>query len=328
MSVETGEFLVVKVKLNDPKVIEAVKEVAFNEFDADGIQEFAIDEARVDEILGERAYSGGDVPEEVIDEVADITTETNDFDYSFFFFNGDISRGNDFSKLASTIDGVESCTVESQEYSDWNAEWRKHYKPIIVKEDFKVIPEWFKEDDYKSDKENIYINPGMGFGTGEHETTFLCLSLFDDIKKEIKKDSLCLDLGCGSGILGIGAMKKSKMLVDFVDIDPRALDNCLTNLKLNFEENELNGLGLIARERFELKDKYQVVFANILEHVLIGEKELILDSMGEGAYLVLSGILNHQVENIKEHYNSLNYIKDISKGDWSAIIFMKEKKEG
>ena len=68
MSVDTGEFLVVKVKLTDPAVIEEVKEIAFGKYDADGIQEFAIDEARVDEILGERAYSGGDVPEEVIDD--------------------------------------------------------------------------------------------------------------------------------------------------------------------------------------------------------------------------------------------------------------------
>ncbi|MEE3079486.1 MAG: 50S ribosomal protein L11 methyltransferase [Bdellovibrionota bacterium] len=323
MSVDTGEFLVVKVKLTDPAVIEEVKEIAFGKYDADGIQEFAIDEARVDEILGERAYSGGDVPEEVIDEVSDITTETNDFDYSFYFFNGDITRGEGFSKAVVSLDGVESCEVENQEYSDWNAEWRKHYKPIDVKSDFKVIPEWFKEDNYKSDKENIYINPGMGFGTGEHETTFLCLSLFDDVKSEFSHGSLCLDFGCGSGILGIGAMKKARMLVDFVDIDPRALDNCLTNLKLNFEESELNGLRLISRDRFELSDKYKLVFANILEHVLISEKELLLDSLDSKGYLILSGILNHQVDNIKSQYESLIYLDHISKGDWSAIIFKK-----
>lgn len=323
MSVETGEFLVVKVKLRDSSVIEEVKDVAFTEFDADGIQEFAIDEARVDEILGERAYSGGDVPEDVIDEVSEITTEANDFDYSFYFFNGDISRGEDFSKSILKLEGVESCDLEKQEYSDWNAEWRKHYKPIGVKEDFKVIPEWFKEENHKADKENIYINPGMGFGTGEHETTFLCLSLFDDIKMEFGKEDLCLDFGCGSGILGIGAMKKSNMLVDFVDIDPRALDNCYTNLKLNFKEEELNGLRLISRERFKLNDKYNLVFANILEHVLISEKDLILDSLNKKGYLILSGILNHQVENIKEQYKSLIYLDHISKGDWSAIIFKK-----
>lgn len=323
MSVDIGEFLVVKVKLTDPALIEEVKEIAFGKFDADGIQEFAIDEARVDEILGERAYSGGDVPEEVIDEVSDITTETNDFDYSFYFFNGDITRGEGFSKTVVSLAGVESCEIEKQEYSDWNAEWRKHYKPIDVKSDFKVIPEWFKEDNYKSDKENIYINPGMGFGTGEHETTFLCLSLFDDVKSDFDKESLCLDFGCGSGILGIGAMKKARMLVDFVDIDPRALDNCLTNLKLNFEESELNGLRLISRDRFELSDKYKLVFANILEHVLISEKELLLDSLDSKGYLILSGILNHQVENIKAQYESLIYLDHISKGDWSAIIFKK-----
>ena len=111
--------------------------------------------------------------------------------------------------------------------------------------------------------------------------------------------------------------------VDFVDIDPRALDNCLTNLKLNFEKSELNGLRLISRDRFELSDKYKLVFANILEHVLISEKELLLDSLDSKGYLILSGILNHQVDNIKSQYESLIYLDHISKGDWSAIIFKK-----
>ena len=323
MAVEVGQFLVVKVRVESSHNIEEIKKLAFEEFDADGIQEFSIDEAQVDNILGERAYSGGDVPESVIDEVESVTTAANEFEYSFFFFNGDITRGESFKSALATNKNIEEVICETMEYSDWNEEWKKHYKPIEIEKDFKVIPEWFKEDDFKNDTDNIYINPGMGFGTGEHETTYLCLKLFNKVKEDFSPKTLCLDFGCGSGILGIGAMKKSNMLVDYVDIDPRALDNCLTNLKLNFNEESLNGLRLISRERYEVSEKYELVFANILEHVLISEKSLILDSLKEGSFLILSGILNHQVENIRNQYSNLNFVEVASKGDWSAIMFRK-----
>ena len=323
MAVETGNFLIVEVKLKELSQLEKINELAINEFAVDGMEEFSIDEPLVDEILGERAYSGGDVPEEVIYEVEVTTKETQNLTYNFYFFNGDINRGVSFANFLTENLDLESVAHKTEEYSDWNEEWRKHYAPIKVESDLHVVPEWYKEDDYLENKNNIYINPGMGFGTGEHETTYLCLKLFNTIKDELADKSLCLDFGCGSGILGIGAIKKSNCIVDFVDIDPEALDNNLTNLKLNFKESDLNGHRLILRDRFELADKYKLVYANILEHVLISERDLLLKSLDDDAYLVLSGILNDQVENIKKEYSSLECISVLSKGDWSAILMKK-----
>jgi len=323
MSVQVGEFFIVTVNFKSESKADEINDVALNSFHVDGIEEFCLDEATVDEILGERAYSGGDIPESVIHDVEVQTKATKDLNYKYYFFNGDLKRAEDFyTYLNQNCDELQK-SIDKNEFSDWNEEWKKHYAPIEVTESLRVVPEWFKEDGYKENRNDIYINPGMGFGTGEHETTFLCLKHFEDIKDKLTEKGLCLDFGCGSGILGIGAIKKKDMQVDFIDIDPAALDNCLVNLKLNFHENELNGHILASRDRYEPGEKFELVFANILEHVLISEKPLILDALKEGSYLVLSGILNHQVENIKEQYSSLTHVNTLSKGDWSSILLRK-----
>ncbi len=162
----------------------------------------------------------------------------------------------------------------------------------------------------------------MGFGTGEHDTTYLCLKLLDNIAEQLTDGGECLDFGCGSGILGIGAMKLKNMFVEYVDIDTAALDNCVQNLELNFYENELNGQRLVIRDRF-IPKKYELVFANILQHVLISEKPVLLESLKENSFLILSGILNEQVENILENYSELSVVDVISRGDWSAILLRK-----
>ncbi len=320
MSVEVGEFYIVTVSFETEAKADEINEIALNSFHVDGIEEFSLNEETVDEILGERAYSGGDIPTEVIHEVEDVTKANGDLSYKYYFFNGDLKRAEDFSAYLDENHSDYKKTIEKNEFSDWNAEWRKHYAPIEVTDELSVVPEWFKKEDYKENKNHIYINPGMGFGTGEHETTFLCLKLLEGIKQNISKKSLCLDFGCGSGILGIGAIKKKDMQVDFVDIDPAALDNCHENLKLNFNQEDLNGHALMSRERYELGEKYDLVFANILEHVLISEKPVILDALKKGSYLVLSGILNHQVDNIISEYSNLEMVKTETKGDWSAIL--------
>jgi ribosomal protein L11 methyltransferase len=321
MTEETGDFYILTVQFDNTDIAAQINDIALESFHVDGIEEFSIDEAEVDEILGERAYSGGDVPEEVIDEVEVETKANNQISYKYYFFNGDIQRAEQFSNFLKENHKDVKVQLEHEQFSDWNEEWKKHYAPINVTENLNVVPEWYKEDNHKDNDKNIYINPGMGFGTGEHETTYLCLKLYDSVVDKVKDKGLCLDFGCGSGILGIGAIKKNKMQVDFIDIDPAALDNCLQNLELNFHQEDLNGHALIHRSKFDLKEKYQVVFANILEHVLLSEKELLLACLDKDSYLILSGILNEQVDNIKENYSSLEHIETVSKGDWSAILF-------
>ncbi|EQC52294.1 50S ribosomal protein L11 methyltransferase [Bacteriovorax sp. DB6_IX] len=258
MSVEVGEFFIVTVCFNSESKADEINDVALNSFHVDGIEEFCLDEQTVDDLLGERAYSGGDIPVEVIHEVEEQTKATKELNYKYYFFNGDLKRAEDFFSYLDENEAALQKSIDKNEFSDWNEEWKKHYAPIEVTENLRVVPEWYKKEGHKEQREDIYINPGMGFGTGEHETTFLCLKLFESIKENLSENGLCLDFGCGSGILGIGAIKKKNMQVDFIDIDPAALDNCLVNLKLNFHEEELNGHVLASRNRFEPGEKYEL----------------------------------------------------------------------
>jgi ribosomal protein L11 methyltransferase len=316
-------FVLVHYHQNTIGKAEEINAYALEDFFCDGIEEFSLEESRVDQILGERAYSGGDVPESLIDEVQAATTNAEEIIYKYFFYQGDhAENAQDFEVfLKSNFPDLPVLSFQ-KEIEDWNAEWRKFYTPIIVSDRLEIIPEWLKETRAHSSAEQVLIYPGMGFGTGTHETTFLCLCLYDQIQNQFNSATTCLDFGCGSGILAIAAMKTRQMKTVFCDIDKSALDNCVQNLVLNFEGENLEGTKLVIRDRL-VPEKYDLVFANILEHVLVLEKEVILNSLKENGYLIVSGLLNHQVDNIVREYQGLQKISVLSKNDWSAILFKK-----
>lgn len=316
--------LILSSKTLEASFFEEINEKALLEFSCDGIEEFSLEEYQVDQILGDRAYSGGDIPEAVLDEVEFTTKEKDEITYKYFFYSKNHLQLVDiFKEHLKTIKKDFTISVVESKWEDWNEEWRKHYKTLHVSDRLKIIPEWEKKGDYKNQMDSVYIYPGMGFGTGGHETTFLCMQIFDEIRDEFKPGSNCLDFGCGSGILGIAAIKMSKMLVEFCDIDTAALDNCVQNLELNFNESDLAGHRLVIRDRYSSEKKFNLVFANILEHVLEVEKKVLMEALDKGSYLVVSGLLNHQVQNITKKYSELSCEKVVSKGDWSAILFKK-----
>ena len=317
------KFNFVLVQYN-PKTIKLAAEInafALEDFQCDGVEEFSLEEARVDEILGERAYSGGDIPESLLDEVARATEAQEVITYKYFFYqNAYEENSSEFVYFLKENFSELPIHTDQKDIEDWNAEWKKFYTPIIVSEKLEIIPEWLRSTREESPAEKIFIYPGMGFGTGTHETTYLCLKLFDEISNQFQNSMRCLDFGCGSGILGIAALKIKKMATVFCDIDKDALDNCVQNLTLNLEGENLTGTSLVIRDRYKI-EKFELVFANILLHVLILEKSLILNSLAKNGYLIISGLLNHQVEKIKEEYQEIEFVKTVTKGDWSAILF-------
>lgn len=316
-------FVLIQYTNDNVHLADKINSYALEDFGCDGVEEFALEESRVDEILGDRAYSGGDIPESLIDEVQTATITQDSITFKYFFYQDDYEiNTSDFIAFIKENYTQLLFFTSQENFKDWNAEWKKFYSPIVISEKLEIIPEWLKES-YKSTSSNkIYIYPGMGFGTGTHETTYLCLSLFDKISEQLTIGSSCLDFGCGSGILGIAALKTKQMPTVFCDIDKSALDNCLQNLALNFEGENIGGSKLIIRDRY-IAAPYNLVFANILENVLILETETILSSLGEAGFLIVSGLLNHQVEKIILQYDCLKKIAIVSKNDWSAILFKR-----
>ncbi|MBL7665477.1 MAG: 50S ribosomal protein L11 methyltransferase [Bacteriovoracaceae bacterium] len=299
--------------------------IAMNRYDCSGVEEYALVESEVDELLGERSYSGGDLPEEVIEEVDAATFEQQNM--LKFYFTNESAHNNalDFKDYLSELKKSFQIELEKVEESDWNSEWKKHYAPIHIDTELVVYPAWYKSNEI-SDTYPLYINPGMGFGTGTHETTFLCLTEFKKISSEGQVYPKVLDFGCGSGILGIAALLLDPVAeVDFYDIDQKALDNTVENLKINQLELSEHRL-LLEEDKAKLADKYELIFANILAHILIQEKEFLTSRLTSTGVLILSGILSNQAQAVIDEYElsgELKLINILNKGDWVCLQFRK-----
>ncbi|RJP50792.1 MAG: 50S ribosomal protein L11 methyltransferase [Anaerolineaceae bacterium] len=219
---------------------------------------------------------------------------------------------------------------------NWMEAWKQHYKPILIGERLLILPAWLENPDPK--RTPIKIDPGMAFGTGTHPTTQLCLELmeisFEERRKTKEGDSFifplsCIDVGCGSGILSIAAIKLGATSVLGVDIDIESVRNSRENANVNgVGEELLLGQGSVAeilQGNFPFKSAPLVV-ANILAPVLIRLFDAgLADLIEPDGEIILSGILDHQAENVIE----AGQAKGLKRGeirqmkDWVAISMKK-----
>ena len=208
---------------------------------------------------------------------------------------------------------------------NWMEAWREHYKPILIGEGLLILPAWLESPDPK--RIPIKIDPGMAFGTGTHPTTQLCLELME--KAEIGNWRLVIDVGCGSGILSIAALKLGAEKVLGVDIDIESVKNSRENANLNgIGEGLMLGQGSVAEilsGQFPFKSAPLVV-ANILAPVLIRLFDAgLADLIEPNGEIILSGILDHQAESVIE----AGQAKGLKRGevrqmkDWVAISMKK-----
>ena len=208
---------------------------------------------------------------------------------------------------------------------NWMESWKEHYKPIPVGEKLIIVPAWLESPD--ATRIPIRIDPGMAFGTGTHPTTQLCLEL---LEKYIQPGMDVIDVGCGSGILSIGALKLGAGRALAVDIDQAAVDATRENADANAINSgllvSLGSLDELLSGKFEFQQA-PLVLANILASILI---RLIEDGIGKlvsrNGVLILSGILEEQVENIVQ-VSAKHGFKLLEKrqiGDWVALVVGKE----
>lgn len=221
------------------------------------------------------------------------------------------------------------CTITESETEDkdWINNWKQYFKQFYV-DDILIIPSWEEVKPEDRDKMIIHIDPGTAFGTGMHETTQLCIR---QLKKYVTKDTELLDVGTGSGILSIIALKLGARHAVGTDLDPCAVPAV--------EENkEVNGIPVEAFDMMigniiddkEVQDKvgyekYDIVTANILADVLVPLMPVIVHQMKPGAVYITSGILDVKEEVVKEAVVAagLEVVEVTHQGEWVSVTARK-----
>ena len=190
-------------------------------------------------------------------------------------------------------------TLSDLKNEDWENNWKQYYKPMEIGERLLVIPQW--EQAESGGRVPLILDPGLTFGTGSHATTRLCLTA---LEKAVQGGEKVLDLGCGSGILSIAALKLGAARAAAVDID----DKCLT---VAYENAALNGIGkdtytvltgdVLADSalRADLGGGYDIVVANIVSDVIIALAPMVRMWMKEGGLFLCSGIIDTRAEEVK-----------------------------
>jgi len=213
---------------------------------------------------------------------------------------------------------------------NWVEAWKQHYHPIPVGDGLMIVPAWLEPE--TGGRLPIRIDPGMAFGTGTHPTTQLCLALTEAFFQQNSGSPRVLDIGCGSGILAVAALKLGAGHALGVDIDPLAMEASRQNAALNGVDNQQLELGVgsvaeVRQGRFNLRQG-ELVFANILAPVLV---RLLDEGLGElvspGGWLVLSGILAEQSSEVEAALarHKLELLQRKQSGDWVALAAQRTR---
>ncbi|MDO5125730.1 MAG: 50S ribosomal protein L11 methyltransferase [Ruminococcus sp.] len=221
---------------------------------------------------------------------------------------------------------LEYCLKNVKE-EDWENNWKQYFKPLQIGTKILVKPSWEKIDENESRK-ILEIDPASSFGTGQHNTTQLCLEL---IEANVKENDKLLDLGCGSGILSIGAVLLGASSVFAVDID----ENSVKIAKENAEKNNISPDVYTARcgniiEDEKLVDEigkdYDVVCANIVADVLIAMSKSFSGFLKDDGTLIISGIIDSRKDEVLDTIKAQNFelIEIREKEDWVAASFKKK----
>ena len=214
---------------------------------------------------------------------------------------------------------------------NWMEAWKQHYKPILIGERLVILPAWM--DSPEPNRVAIKIDPGMAFGTGTHPTTQLCLELmqyyFDRSKIENRKSEIVIDVGCGSGILSIAALKLGAAAALGVDIDAASIQNARENAETNHIDEELIlGVGSVQEilyGKFAFT-KAPLVVANILAPVIVRLFDAgLADLIEQGGAIILSGILQEQEQTVIEagQAKGLSMTQRRQMGDWVALTMSR-----
>ncbi|HBG7319968.1 TPA: 50S ribosomal protein L11 methyltransferase [Clostridioides difficile] len=217
--------------------------------------------------------------------------------------------------------GEGSVSLYQVNEADWANAWKAYYKPTKVGQRVVVKPTW---EDYAMQEGDLIIelDPGMAFGTGTHETTSMCIR---ELEKYVNKDSKVFDIGCGSGILAIAAAKLGAKEVVAVDLDEVAVKVAKENVLENKVEKSVSVMHGNLTD--VIKDKADVIVANIIADIIKILAKDVQNFMKEDAIFISSGIILDKVEEVKESLieNGFEIVEVQKLGEWSAIVSKLKK---
>lgn len=302
-----NNYYELRISIN-PEIEEIVSDICFSNFDCEGV------------VLAEETYKDLVMTATTKGTLRVFLTDLNCNPVELLKTERELLKERGFSDEEL---GSWEITVDEKENQDWSKKWKEKWTVTHVTDKIAVVPSWLSYEP-KDGEISITLDPGCAFGTGTHQTTQLCMKA---IEKYLKKGDTVADIGTGSGILSICAMKFSAASAYGCDIDDTVIDVCRENAKINGIDTDSEN----ALVKFELNtadkitEKFDFVCANILHNVLAEIMGDLKNIMKDDAKMSLSGILDEKKPVVLEaiEREGLKIIDTISQDQWISFVVTK-----
>ena len=213
------------------------------------------------------------------------------------------------AKIDHTID------LSNVQEDDWLNNWRKFFKPMPVGERLLINPSWYEDTDPEG-RAVLNIDPGLAFGTGKHETTRLCL---EALERYVKGGESVLDVGCGSGILGIASVLLGAGSAFGVDIDETAVRTANENAAVNHVDGKFSAIAGDLVDK--VQGKYDIIVANIVADAIIALSASVKAFMKPGSVYIVSGIIDTRAEDVKNAVGEgFDIVEENTLGGWYCFV--------
>ena len=299
-----------KISIN-PEIEDIVSDICFSNFDCEGI------------VLAEETYKDLEMTSTTRGTLRVFLTDLNNNPVEILKTERELLKERGFTDEEL---GSWEITLDEKENQDWSKKWKEKWDVTHVSDKIAVVPSWIKYAP-KDGEITITLDPGCAFGTGTHQTTQLCMKA---IEKYMNKGGTMADIGTGSGILAICAIKLGAKYAYGCDNDETVIDVCRKNAEINGIKAASPGDD-VPYIRFELntadkiQEKYDFVCANILHNILAEIMGDLKNIMKDGAKMVLSGILDDKKQIVLDAVakHELKLIELMSQDQWVAIVVQK-----